>query len=124
MGHRINVPNNTGMPIYVGSTMIPAGESRDFEESEVPLHLRPAKPAPVAVAPAADPEAEAKAAAQKALEDLAANPAPEIIAAVPELASEQLTALEALEQGREKPRKTVLEAIAEEILKRAGGGGE
>ncbi len=114
---RINVTNPTGMPIYVGSVMIPAGETRQFEENDVPLHLRPkaAAPAPQPKAPPPDPLAE-----------LAAKSAKDVIAALPELAPEQLTALEKLENERKDgdkpaPRKTVLEAIGAEILKRAGG---
>lgn len=38
---RIMVHNPTGCPIYVGASMVPAGESRDFPEDQVPEHLRP-----------------------------------------------------------------------------------
>lgn len=38
---RVMVHNNTNCPIYVGASMIPAGESRDFPEDQVPEHLRP-----------------------------------------------------------------------------------
>ena len=116
---RINVPNHTGMPIYVGSVMIPAGESRDFEEHDVPLHLRP-----VAAAPATEPAKPADpAAVRKAeLEELLTHTVGDVRESVANLSNEDLTALEAMEGAADTPRKTLLEAIAEELLQRAGAG--
>ena len=117
MGQRINVTNPTAMPIYVGSAMIPPGETRQFDENEVPLHLRPQK------APAPPPQ---PAKGPDPLEALAAKPARDVIAAVPGLKDEDLGRLKKLEEARmhedrPAPRKTVLEAIAAEVLTRAGG---
>lgn len=112
---RINVPNNTAMPIYVGSAMIPAGETRDFEENDVPLHLRPA-PASVVLVTVPDPAATRQA----ALAALLAQPDAEILIALPRVPDEDLTALEAIERAAQAPRKGVLEAIAAETLARAG----
>ena len=55
MSNKVSVPNNTAMPIYVGSIMIPAGETRVFNEDEVPAHLRPPAEAPVIETPPAAP---------------------------------------------------------------------
>lgn len=106
---RIPVHNNTAMPMYVGANMVPPGETRDFEEHQVPPHLRPA--------PAA---AEPEKAAPSTAEALQTEKADRIAKAIATLTDEQLVELEALEQSAEKPRKTVLEAIAAEALNRAG----
>lgn len=112
---RIPITNNTAMPIYVGSSMIPAGETRDFEENDVPLHLRPA-PASVVLVTVPDPAA----ARQSALAALLAQPEVEILIALPRVPDEDLTALEAIEKAAEKPRQGVLEALGAELLARAG----
>lgn len=118
---RINVPNNTRMPIYVGSTMIPPGEMRQFDENDVPMHLRPKTPP---AAPAKAPsEAEKKSAAeaehQAKLSALARQPVGEIREQFATLSEQDLTALEAAEKAAEKPRKGLLEAIGAELLQRA-----
>lgn len=107
---RIPVHNNTAMPMYVGANLVPPGETRDFEEHQVPAHLRPA------AAPAEPEEAPPSTA-----EALQASSAKDVIAALANLSDEHLTELEALEQAAEKPRKTVIDAIAAEALNRAGG---
>jgi hypothetical protein len=114
---KIPVKNTTKMPIYVGATMIAAGETRHFEEQDVPLHLRPAAAQPAAPEPAADP-----------LQVLVTeSTAAEVIEALPDLTTEDLERLGDLEQARmhnEKPapRKSVLSAISETLLKRAEAG--
>lgn len=110
---KIPVTNNTAMPIYVGSNMIPPGETRHFDEADVPEHLRPAKAAPVVEAVAEDP-----------IQALSEKPAKDIIAAIPELGVEALEKLGDIEQLREKPRSTVLAALSEALLARAEGSGE
>lgn len=117
---RIPVTNNTAMPIYVGSAMIPAGETRDFEENDVPLHLRPA---PVLVA-ASDPSPEELAATAKAkreaeIAEIRAKSVKDAREHFSALSDEDLAMLEALEQAEDDPRKTLLEAITEEQLQRA-----
>lgn len=129
---RIPVTNNTAMPIYVGAAMIPAGETRIFNEDEVPPHLR-SQPEPAAApAPAVDPAEAAKKAAEEAeaalLAGIVAGNAKGAIEALGKLTDEQLARLEKLEQeraidGQPAARKTVLEAISEEMLKRAAEGG-
>lgn len=51
---RIPVHNPSAMPIYVGAAMILPGETRHFDEQDVPTHLRPAAAA-VESASADDP---------------------------------------------------------------------
>lgn len=106
---RIPVTNNTQMPIYVGAYMIPPGETRDFDESQVPAHLRPAPPAPEPEAPPAeDPLAAIR---EQSVAD--------IVELLPALSDDELARLGDLEQIQANPRKTLLAALAEEQLKRA-----
>jgi hypothetical protein len=108
------VTNRTAMPIYVGSTMIPAGETRHFPDDQVPEHLRPVAPADAAApvvttdAPPTDPMAV-----------LLEGTVEDVTAQLGTLDPAQLDALDALEAAG-KARKTLLAAIAEERLKRAG----
>lgn len=111
---RIVVHNPSAMLLYVGSEVVPPGETRDFPESQVPAHLRSAA-APTAPEPVADP-----------LADLLNHPVKAIAAAlaersdlgVPVVSDEQLAALKAAEEAG-KNRSTLLAAIAEETLRRA-----
>lgn len=105
---KVPVTNNSKMPIYVGSEMIPPGETRHFDVADVPAHLRPA---------AAEPEAEAVVV--DPVEELSGKSAKDIIAAIPGLSDPQLEQLNTLEQARETPRSTVLKAISEASLTRA-----
>ena len=41
MRKRISVTNNTAMVMFVASQMIQPGDTRDFDEDQVPEHLRP-----------------------------------------------------------------------------------
>lgn len=103
------VHNNTGMPIYVGTAMILPGETRHFHEHEVPHHLRPAAPpAETTEEPPADPLAE-----------LLKSKVSDVESALPGLSDEDLERLGELEQLSTSPRKGILTAIGEEILKRA-----
>lgn len=106
MEKRIPVTNNTAMNLYVGSNIVPPGETRDFFESQVPHHLRPAQE-----------EAEVKAPADPLAELLDGNVA-SVVAALPELSTEQLEKLGDMEQAGGK-RKGVLGALAEALLNRA-----
>ena len=105
---KVPVTNNTAMPIYVGSNMVPPGETRHFDLAEVPEHLRPAPAEVAAEAVETDP-----------VEALSAKSAKEIIGAIPGLTDQQLEQLGNLEQARETPRTTVLKAISETSLTRA-----
>lgn len=110
---KIAVTNTTQCPIYCGSLMIPAGETREVEEHFVPDHLKPAAPPPPASTAPADPLAE-----------LSTMPVKQIVAQIPSLTVAQLETLGELEQAKgDKARKSLLEPIAEELLKRAEGDG-
>lgn len=102
---KIAVHNPTGMPLYVGATMVPAGETRHFDEQDVPLHLRPADEAPSAQDE--DPF--------NPLAALLEGTTREIVAALPDMSAEDIRQLEALEQLGQA-RKGVLSAIAEALL--------
>jgi hypothetical protein len=93
---------------YVAGIAIPPGEVRMVPENRVP------RVAPQAAAPelAADPEAEA-------LERLLEHSVREMGDLLPEIEAGLLDRLEAAEQAKEKPRSTLLAAIAEERLRRA-----
>lgn len=107
---KIPVHNPSAMPIYVHGAMILPGETRHFDEQDVPTHLRP-KPAESEDAPDEsryDPLAE-----------LLAGSIKDIVAAFPDLADEDLARLEDLENAEASPRKGLLAAIGEEKLKRA-----
>ncbi|MEW6647198.1 MAG: hypothetical protein AB1450_08375 [Pseudomonadota bacterium] len=113
MEKRIPVSNNTQMPIYVGSNMVPPGETRDFPESQVPPHLRPAAHvAETAPAPGNDGDP---------LLELLDKPIKEITPLLTALTDDELTRLEVAENAG-KTRSTLIAAIAEEKLKRAAGG--
>ncbi len=111
MNEKVPVTNNNKMPIYVAGQMIPAGETRHFNADQVPLHLRPAAPEPVAEEPEIDPIAELLAHSVKDLKEL-----------LPTFSDEELDALGTAEQLAESPRTTLLGAIAEEQLTRAEKG--
>lgn len=116
MEKRIPVINDTKMPIYVGSNIVPPGETRDFPESQVPVHLRPA--------PAEDTPAAAEAGHEEnPLVSLLDQKVDDVKAAIPGLADAEVELLGELEQMSGNPRKGVLSAVAEEILKRAEAKG-
>lgn len=117
MNEKIPIYNNTAMPIYVGGAMIPPGETRHFDIEQVPHHLRPA-------APAVEEEV-----APNPLADILGHSVKDIVAMLPALHDDDLVAIGEAEQRAEKPRTTLLGAIAEEQLKRAeakaaGGNGD
>ena len=103
----IAVRNPGSTTMFVAGYMIPAGETRLLPAHLVPAHLRDAPPEPEP-APVVD-----------LLVELLAGTVKDVAAALPGLDVDQLTELEALEALREAPRKGVLAAIAEELLKRA-----
>jgi len=111
MEKRIAVENKTKMPLYVGSNIVPPGEIRDFPESQVPHHLRPAPVAEAAPQAPADPLAEL----------LKGNVA-SVVAALPDLTDADVERLGELEQ-QGQARKGVLSAVAEELLVRAEAAG-
>lgn len=110
MNQKIPVTNTSAMPIYVAGQMIPAGETRHFDADQVPPHLRPAAPEPEEEAPV-DPVAQILGHSVSAIKDM-----------LPSLSDTELEALGAAEQLADKPRTTLLGAIAEEQLARAEKG--
>ncbi|SCX40346.1 hypothetical protein [Nitrosospira sp. Nsp1] len=106
---KLPVHNSTGMPIYVGAAMVLPGETRHFDEHEVPSHLRPEKAAAENVAP--EPG--------NPLVELLQLKVDDVKAALPALTDTELELLGELEQLSGTPRKGVLGAVAEEVLKRA-----
>lgn len=122
---QIPVHNPGPNMLFVAGKMIHPGETRHFEENDVPPALRPQAEPAAQAAPANSGEqgdaGAAQAAADKALAELAQQNAKDVIAALEALADEDLVKLEALELGRaDGGRKTVLEAISAETLRRAG----
>lgn len=107
----IPITNRGKNPMPVAGRQVLPGETRHFAEHELPPHLRPGAPDMTAPDPDQDPDA--------ALADLAARRVSDISAALADLSDLELTALNALEVGRDKPRQGVLNAIAEEELRRA-----
>ena len=103
------IENTSAMPIYVNGVMIQPGETRHFEDDQIPPEHRDA-PAPVVEEAAPDHLAE-----------IAGMKADIVLPILPDLSAEDLARLQLLEMEG-KARKTVLEAIAAEGLKRASGG--
>lgn len=105
---RVPVTNRTNMPIYVAGVMIPAGETKHFPAHHAPAHLRDDTPEPIAPAAPENP-----------IQTLLSGKVPEIIATLPGMSDEDYAALKQAEEGAAKPRKGLLNAFAEEDLRRA-----
>lgn len=106
---KVPITNRGAMPIYVASVMILPGETRHFDPEQLPPEFRPA------AAPAAAETKESDSVAE-----LARRKAAEIAGQLGSLSDEDLQRLGALEQARGgAARKSVLEAIAAEQLRRA-----
>ena len=102
---------NTGSNVmFVGGKMIPPGEGREVDERLLPPELR--DPAPAPAAPAEPSMAQL-------LAELLKGPVKAVVAKLPELSGDALAMAEAIEAGDDTPRKTVLEAVRAEQLKRA-----
>lgn len=112
---KIPVHNQGAMPIYVGTAMVLPGETRHFDEQDVPSHLRPQ---PAEAEPAPD-ESQ-----YDPLAELLAGSIKDITAAFGDLSDEDLVHIEELEAAAESPRKGLMAAIAEEKLKRAAAKDE
>lgn len=112
MEKRIPVTNNTKMNLYVGSNIVPPGETRDFPESHVPHHLRPQADEPVREQGApADP-----------LGEMLKSSVKEISAGLDGLSTDDIERLGDLEQAGQA-RKGVLSAVSEALLARADAAG-
>lgn len=116
---KIPVTNAGSGPMFVGALMVAPGETRLFEESEVPAHLKPQPEAPAAPQKPADP-AEAR---KGELAELLEHKVADVAATFENLNDADLAVLGELETAAEKPRISLLQLVAEEQMKRAGGGG-
>lgn len=101
------VTNNGNSLMFIGSTVIPPGETKHFPLDELPAEFRPA----VQDAPPENPP--------NALDELLALSVNDIVAKFGVTKTEDLEKIGELEQAAEKPRKSLLTKIAEELLKRA-----
>lgn len=104
---KIPVHNKSAMPIYVGTAMVLPGETRHFDEQEVPHHLRPAQAEEVKVEVVKDPLAE-----------LLLSNVKKVTAALAGLSTAEVEKLGELEQAGQA-RKGVLSAVGELLLNRA-----
>lgn len=104
---KIPVHNKGAMPIYVGAAMVLPGETRHFDEQDVPSHLRP-KPAE---------EAKPEEPNDPLAELLLCN-VKEVTAALAGLSTAEVERLGELEQTGQA-RKGVLSAVGELLLTRA-----
>lgn len=104
---RIPIHNNTAMPLYVGSNIVPPGETRDFPENQVPPHLRPApepEPVPFVV--------------DSVLPSLLDGSVADVIEQFAALSDAAIANLIELEEAG-KARKTLLAALNDELSDRA-----
>lgn len=108
MKNPVPVTNPGASPMFVAGAMIAPGETRIFAADALPPEYCTAPAAPAAAAPGAD-----------ALLAIAALPVAQMSAGLPALTDEELERLEALEQGKAKPRNGALAAITAERLRRA-----
>ena len=115
---KVPIKNPGNSPMYVGSTMIPPGETKHFDLQDLPAHLRP-KPVEPEVEVDGGSGGDDTAVKTAALDDILAKPVKDIQAILPALSDEELEALSVLEQKAEKPRTTLLNAIGELQLDRA-----
>lgn len=110
---KIPVTNNGTTYLAVGSTLIPPGETRHFEEQDVPHYLRTAAE-----------EAKQEEAPVDPLAELLKGNVASVSAALAELSDADIERLGELEQTCANPRKTLLSAIAEALLTRAANNGQ
>ena len=109
MGTR-NIENNGPHPIYVGGKLIAPGDNRDIDERDLPPEHR---------APAVAAVEEPVASLDELLGELRAKSVDAIKAQLATLTQEELTRLNELEQVDAQPRKTLLEALGNELIRRA-----
>lgn len=104
------VQNDTTAPIFIGGCMIAPGDGREVDE----MHLPPAAgdgDGAAALPDQADPDAS--------LKDMLTGSVKALVATLPDASDETLAGLARLENEAEKPRSTLLAAIAELQLTRA-----
>lgn len=99
--------NNTKNIQHVGNKTIMPGQTREVEESHIHAHFgKPAESAP-------------QKETENILDTLLAGKVESVVAGLDALSSDDLDAVEKMEQDAKKPRRGVLNAIAELRLKRA-----
>lgn len=108
MEKRITVHNPTAMPIYVGSNMVPPGDTRDFPESQVPPHLRTDHVEEAA--PVTGPDTVLAALIRESVK--------EVLAKLPELSDADLALLIAMEELGQA-RKTLLDPLNKALAERS-----
>jgi len=112
----VPVTNHGNTNLHIGGKVIVPGDTLHIDERIVPPDLMPETPAEEQPEKSAD---EIAAAAQFALvEAIASGNVQSVVAELPALSDEDLTALEAYENAN-SARKGVLEAIAADRLRRA-----
>lgn len=104
-----HIENNTPNTIYVGGRMIAPGEGRDIDERDLPPEHREAPVVVVEAGPSLDDELAA----------LLKGSVKEVAGTLGALTHEALDRLADIESGYTHPRKTLLEAIADEKIRRA-----
>jgi len=102
----VPVKNNTAMTMHVAGVLIAPGETRHLPRVHVPANLLP-RTTPAAVPAPSDPVLE-----------LLDDSVKDIVGRLPELDDEQLAAVKAAEVDG-KTRKSLMDAIAQEELRRA-----
>jgi hypothetical protein len=117
----ITNPGNTSR--YVAGRLIAPGETRLIPQDELPPNLHEGgildQNEPESAEVGGEEQQNPSTDQDKALKELLEQTVPSISEALPKLSAEDLDRLEQLEEAAEKPRKGVLEAVAEERLNRA-----
>lgn len=106
--NKIPVCNVSASAIFVGSIMVPPGETRLFEPHEVPPEYRIDAPDEASDFTPEDP-----------LLALAALSIAQLALGLPDLSDDELDRLEIIEQEKAKPRAGALAEITAERLRRA-----
>lgn len=104
-----HIENNTPNTIYVGGRMIAPGEGRDIDERDLPPEHRDAPVVVEVAGPSLDDE----------LAMLLKGPVKDVVATLGTLTHEALDRLAEIEGTYAHPRKTLLEAIGDEKIRRA-----
>jgi hypothetical protein len=105
---KIPYTNITNKIQHIGSVTLFPGQCREIEERYLPKN-----PAP-----------ESILAPDSTIQTLLKSSVGDVVSALPNLSAEHLDEVEAGESGKEKPRSTLMKAIAEERLRRAAADPE
>lgn len=108
MGKQKAITNHGNSPMYVGVAMIPPGETRVFEEDELPPEHRTVESDEIKNVTETDP-----------LQAISAMSVGKLESGLPALSDDELVRLEEIEKAKAKPRQGALAAITAERLRRA-----